>query len=182
VQHQDDLENLPFVSLLDIDPHERLASLEKDIAGLTAEELRAKGLAAVDTDSLLALVCLERAFSDIQTPEIASALGFCMAKERTQFDRAVELCRIALEKEPAIPKHYLYLGRVFLMQGKKNEAIAVYMEGLSYGEDAELIADVRLIGTRRRPLIPILRREHLLNRSLGYIIEKVSRRKRPSRP
>jgi tetratricopeptide (TPR) repeat protein len=178
VQHPDDQEKLPFVSLLDIDPHERLSSLEKDIEGLTADELRAKGLAAVDSDSLLALVCLERAFTDIQTPELASALGFCLAKERTQFDRAVELCRLALEKEPAIAKHYLYLGRVFLMQGKKNEAIAVYMEGLSYGEDAEIIADVKLVGTRRRPLIPILHREHILNRSLGYIIDKMSRRRK----
>ncbi|GAM07977.1 hypothetical protein OR1_00246 [Geobacter sp. OR-1] len=174
----EDQEKYPFASVLDIDPHERLATLEKEIAGVSAVELLSRGLAALDSDSLLALVCLERANEEIRTPELHSALGFCLAKERVEFGRAMELCRAAIDAEPGNTRHYLYLGRVFLMQGKKNEALEVYHEGLSHGDDAEIKADIKLVGSRRRPVIPILQREHILNRSLGYIIEKVSRKKK----
>ena len=170
-----------FISLLDIDPHERLESLEKEVDLVPEDQLPAKGLMAVDSNSLLALVCLERAYKNVQTPEIASALGFCLAKERTQFEKALELCRSAIKSEPGIPVHYLRLGRVYLMQGKKNEAISIYLEGLKHGEDAAIREDLSLVGMRRKPVIKILRREHILNRSLGYIIDKLAQRKHKPR-
>lgn len=178
LKNPDRLQDRPFVSLLDIDPHERLGELEKEVEGMPSDTLLMKGLNVIETDSLLALVCLERAALDIHTPELASALGFCLAKERAQFGRAVELCRSAIAMDPSNTAHYLHLGRVYLMQGKKNEAIEIYKEGLTHGENAQIREDLGLIGLRRRPVIPLLRREHALNRSLGFILDKISRKKR----
>lgn len=171
-----ELDDGPFIRLVDIDPHERISELEQKIEGVPCDILLEKGLASLGTDTLLALVCLERASVEIHTPELSSALAFCLAKERTQFAKAVELCRSAIEQDKGNPSHYLRLGRVFLMQGKKTEAINVFHEGLRQGEDPEIRADLNLVGSRRRPVIPILRRDHVLNRSLGYILKKFSKK------
>lgn len=168
----------PFTRLVDIDPHERLSLLEKQIEGVEPDKLLAKGFATLDSDSLLALLCFERASVTVHTPELASALGFCLAKERTQFQKAVELCRSAIEQDKQNPSHYLRLGRVLLMQGKKTEAISVYHDGLRQGDNPDIRADLALVGSRRRPVIPILHREHILNRSLGFILNKFSRKQR----
>lgn len=165
-----------FLSLLDIDPHEGLEHLEKKVAGLPPAELLPRGLAALkNNDFLLALACLERAATAVDTPELASNLGFCLAKERAQFERAIELCRDAIAREPERTSYYLNLGRVLLMQGKKPEALEVYREGLRHGPDPEISADLQLVGIRRPPVIPALRRDHFLNRALGYF----SRKKKP---
>ena len=178
MKRRDDSDSSPFVSLLDIDPHERLELLVKETDGLSSASLLRKGLDALDrSDTLAALVCLEKAYTEIQTPEICSALGFCLAKERFHLERAYELCSSAVEQEPENPRHYLYLGRVLLMKGKKIEAMATYHEGLRHGDDPEIRSDLHLIGTRRRPVIPMLRREHILNRSLGYLIKIIADRK-----
>lgn len=162
-----------FLKLLDIDPHERIDQLEQDVAVLSQQELATKGLAAYrDNDTLLALVCLERVENAAETPELASCLGFCLAKERGQYDRAISLCKSAMVKEPKTTHHYLNLARIYLMQGKKKEALATYQQGLQQEKDPEIITDLQLMGSRRRPVIPILQREHILNRSLGYLLNR----------
>jgi tetratricopeptide (TPR) repeat protein len=172
-------ETADFLSLLDIDPHERLSQLEKEVEGIPPAELLSKGLKALaNNDSLMALVCLERAAKHEDTPELASNLGFCLAKEYNQFDRAIALCRSAIEREPKNTRHYLNLGRVYLMKGKKDVALVIYHEGLLHGKDPEIIKDLQLVGMRRRPVIPLLHREHILNRSLGYILARVKDRKK----
>jgi len=172
-------ETAGFLRLLDIDPHERLSLLEKEVAEIAPAELLSKGLEALaNNDSLMALVCLERAAKREDTPELASSLGFCLAKELNQFERAIALCRSAIERDPENSRHYLNLGRVYLMRGKKNEALDIYKEGLRHGKDPEIYRDLQLVGMRRRPIIPLLHREHILNRSLGYILARVKDRKK----
>lgn len=171
-------EDTVFPSVLDLDPHERINQLQDETAHLSPEELLHKGFAAFQAnDSLLALVCLERAAAVIDTPELSSTLAFCLAKELARFDRAVPLCRAAMAKEPDNTLHYLLMGRILLMQGKKPEAIDVLNEGLGHGADARIIADLQLLGYRRKPVIPFLHRQHLLNQSLGYILDRARRRK-----
>ncbi len=172
-------ETSEFLRLLDIDPHERLSLLEKEVEGLHPDLLLSKGLEALgNNDSLMALVCLERAAKHLDTPELASNLGFCLAKEHNQFERAIALCRSAIERDPENTRHYLNLGRIYLMKGKKGEALDIYYEGLHHGKDPEISRDIQLVGMRRRPIIPLLHREHLLNRSLGYILARLKNRKK----
>ncbi len=168
-----------FLRLLDIDPHERLSQLEVVVDKIPPAELVTKGFEALgNNDSLMALLCLERAAKCEDTPELASTLGFCLAKELNQFERAIALCRSAIERDPENTRHYLNLGRVFLMKGKKHEALDIYNEGLRHGKDPEIFKDIQLIGLRRKPIIPLLHREHILNRSLGYILARVKDRKK----
>jgi tetratricopeptide (TPR) repeat protein len=100
-----------------------------------------------------------------------------MAKERAQFKEAAELCRSALESDPDNTLHYLNLGRILLMQGKKSEAMEIFNKGLRHGSDPRISADLQMLGTRRRPVIPFLNRKHLLNQSLGYILDKALRKR-----
>lgn len=168
-----DPDTVTFLRLLDIDPHERLEFIEKEICGLKPEELLSRGLDALTNgDSLYALACLEKAALDISTPELLSNLGFCLAKERAQFERAIELCSKAIEQQPASTKFYLNLGRVHLMTGNKKMAIETYQEGLRHGDDPIIREDLQLMGTRRRPVLQKLDRTHPLNRSLGYLLRK----------
>jgi tetratricopeptide (TPR) repeat protein len=172
-------ETADFLRLLDIDPHERLSQLEEMVKGVPPAELLPKGLEAlVNNDSLMALVCLEQAAKSEDTPELSSCLGFCLAKELNQFERAIALCRSAIERDPANTRHYLNLGRVFLMMGKKGEALNIYNDGLRHGKDPDILQDLKLVGMRRKPIIPALHREHIINRSLGYIIARLKDRKK----
>lgn len=167
-----------FPSVLDVDPHERIAQLEREVEGLMPEELLRRGYAALDdNDSLLALVCLEQASTTVDSPELLSNLAFCRAKELARFDEATALCRSALGRDPDNTIHYLNLGRILLMQGKKKAAMEIFAEGLRHGADPRISADLQLLGARRRPVIPFLNRKHLLNQSLGYILDRARLRK-----
>lgn len=167
-----------FPSSLDVDPHERIGQLEQEIEGLAPEELSRRGYKALDeNDSLMALVCLKRASTVMDSPELLSNLAFCTAKELARFDEATSLCRSAIERDPDNTLHYLNMGRILLMQGKKPAAMEILNEGLRHGPDSRISADLQLLGTRRKPVIPFLRRAHPLNKSLGYILDRARHRK-----
>lgn len=162
-----------FPRVLDIDPHERIGQLEHEIEGIAPAELLRRGSKALDEgNTLLALVCLRQAAVTIDTPELLSNLAFCKAKELARFEEAAALCRTALEKDPDNTLHYLNMGRILLLQGKKTEAMEIFNEGLNHGPDSRISADLQLLGTRRKPVIPFLHRKHLLNQSLGYILDR----------
>lgn len=167
-----------FPRILDIDPHERLGQLEHEVEGVAPAELLRRGNKALDEgNTLLALVCLKQAAATIDTPELLSNLAFCKARELAHFDEAVTLCRTAMEKDPDNTLHYLNLGRILLMQGKKTEAMDMFHEGLLHGPDNRISDDLQLLGTRRKPIIPFLHRTHPLNQSLGYILSRARLRR-----
>ena len=86
-----------------------------------AEELFEKGVEASDTGNWIsALALFEKAVQLQDKPVFHSCLAACIAKERGQYNKAVQLCNEALEKEPENPLHYLNLGRISLFQGRKD--------------------------------------------------------------
>src|SRR5512136_1711759 len=98
------------------------------------EELVEKGVNAADKGNwVAALACFEKVVQAEGKPAAFSYFAVCIARERGQFNKAEALCREALLKEPDNPVHYLNLGRIFLFQGKKTEAIQSFREGLSHG-------------------------------------------------
>jgi tetratricopeptide (TPR) repeat protein len=56
---------------------------------------------------LAALACLERALSIWDDPHWHSRFGYCLAKQRGQVTRALELCSSSIEHDPGNPLHYL---------------------------------------------------------------------------
>lgn len=138
-----------------------------------AEALVAKGIAAVENDHAhLALVCFERAAVNGLNPTVRSGLGYCLAAVRGEVIKGEQLCREAIDVEPANVFHYRNLGNVLLLAGKKDEAIAVFREGLRVTRDEGIIGRLDTLGTRKAPVIPSLGRDHFLNRWLGVMLNR----------
>ena len=125
---------------------------------------------------LAALACLERALSIWDDPLWHSRLGFCIAKQRGQLTKAFELCRGAIEHDPANPLHYLYLGKVHLVSGNTHEALQALRQGMTLGGDREMELMLNSIGIRKPPVISFLSRDNLLNKILGIILGRLGLR------
>jgi tetratricopeptide (TPR) repeat protein len=125
---------------------------------------------------LAALASLERALSIWNDPLWHSRLGFCIAKQRGQHTRALELCRSAIEHDPVNPLHYLYLGKVYLVSGNAFEALQAFRQGKVLGDCPELERMLDAIGTRKPPVISFLSRNNPLNKYLGIILGRLGLR------
>jgi tetratricopeptide (TPR) repeat protein len=136
------------------------------------EELFQKGVEAVDKGNwLAALSIFEKAVQLECLPVYQSYLAACIAKERGQYNMATAMCKEAIENEPENPVHYLNLGRIYLIQGRKQESLAVFREGLEYGRDEKIIDELVRMGTRRNPLIGFLPRDNPINKYLGILLK-----------
>lgn len=127
-------------------------------------------LAAGETPSALAL--LERALKLNDNRSWYSFLGYCIAKERGQVKKGIELCSASLELEPQNPAHYLNQGRIQLVSGDKKEALRVLREGMAQGGSPGIVALLDQIGTRKQPVLSFLPRKNPVNRLLGLLLER----------
>jgi len=142
-----------------------------------SDELFTRGLEALaHDDPLSALSLFERAVQGEDRPIFSSFLALCIAKERGQFQLAVTLCEKAKAREPHNTVHHLNLGRIYLIAGKKDDAIRTFREGLGYEQDPEIIDELEKLGTRKPPLIPSLKRSNPVNKHLGIILKRLGLR------
>lgn len=142
-----------------------------------AEKLFTKGVEAIKNgDMVSALVFFEKATQLDNNPINRSYLAFCIARERGQFKKAISLCEEALKEEPENPVHYLNLGRVYILNGQKTEAMRLLREGLTHKENSEIVAELVGLGMRKPPVLPLLKRQSPLNRYLGIILTRIGLR------
>lgn len=127
-------------------------------------------------DTLAALTHLERALRIQDNPDWHSYLGYCIAKERGQYRKGVELCQSSLAKEPDNPEHFYNLGRVHLVNGDKLEALRVLREGMTKGGSFEILRLLENLGQRTPLLFPTLSRSNPLNRYLGLLLKRLGLR------
>ncbi len=138
-------------------------AMEQQSASLLKE-----GIAALDSgDTRLALQRLQAAADLDESPEVLSHLALCVAKEQSDYTRAEALCREAIDEEPWYSAHYLNLGRIRLLEGRKEEAIRVFRDGLLREGNPKIKAELEKLGIRKYPVISSLPREHFLNKYLG---------------
>ena len=135
------------------------------------KELFSRGVAAVDNgDTMNGLLLLEQTGEVfMENPVFCSYLAVCIARERQDFDSALRLCMDSIAFEPKKTLHYLNLGRVYLAMGDKKEAIRAFRNGLLYGKNELIKAELTQLGWRRPPIIPVLDRMHPLNVFLGKL-------------
>jgi Flp pilus assembly protein TadD len=136
---------------------------------------RAEAALAAD-DTLSALPHLERALKLADRPGWYSSLGYCIARERGQHRRGMELCRQSLQAEPDNPDHFLNLGRVHLLAGDRVEALRLLREGMTKGECPGIVQLLVRLGNRKPPVFPALSRSNSLNRYLGLILARLGLR------
>lgn len=125
---------------------------------------------------LAALACLEHGLNIHDDPLYYSFLGFCMAKERGHVTKGLELCNRAIEHDPENPLHYLYLGKVHLIAGKKMEALNAWRQGMRIQATPEIERLLATIGNRKPPIIPFLSRDNFLNKYLGMALHRLGLR------
>lgn len=140
-------------------------------------DLIRKGLGALDAENTwMARFHFEKAAGYERTPIVLSGLGYCLAREGGDMKSAFALCREAARCEPGNPLHHLHLGRVHLLAGEKDLAVAAFRTGLSFGDHPKLLAELKRLGIRRPPLFAFLGRKHLLNRCCGFLFTRLGLR------
>ena len=143
----------------------------------TFSSLLRKGEQALQKgDTLVALLQFEMAQTIQPLPGVKSKLAYCLAKERRQYQQAMALCREALSAEPDNPDHYYQLSRVYLVAGQKRQALKSLRKGLKFKRYQPIIDELNSLGARKEPVFAFLPREHLLNRSAGILLSKLSLR------
>jgi tetratricopeptide (TPR) repeat protein len=121
---------------------------------------------------LPALAHLEKALELLDNPSWYSYLGYCIAKQRGQLKKGIDLCHVSLGLEPEVSAHYLNLGKIYLLTGNKPEALNVLRNGMLKGKNKEIQRLLDDIGMRKPPVIASLSRNNLLNRYLGILFNK----------
>jgi len=146
--------------------------MQEELYSLVAkgERALAKG------ETLVALMHFENAIDRHPLPVVQSALAYCLAKERRQYQKAFALCREALGAEPADPRHYYHLGRIHLLANQKSQAIAAFRRGLKLRRYQPIIDELRRLGVRKPPVFGALPRDHFLNRSFGILFTRFGTR------
>lgn len=147
----------------------------------TAAELFAKGKDALNNDhTYLARVCFENALNEERTPSHCSYFAFALAKSRGDFDAALKLAEESIAAEPQNSEHYLIKGRIFLLAGRRQDAIAALRSGAQIDRHPEILQELESLGTRGKPVIARLPRNHPLNKFLGILFARLGFRGRPA--
>lgn len=107
-------------------------------------------------------------------PGAMSYYALCLAMEEGRHDKGISICVMAAGSEARNPEIYLNLGKICLASGRKTTAIKAFRKGLwADRTNAELLYEMRKMGTRRRPVISWLNRRHALNRFLGRLANRI---------
>jgi Flp pilus assembly protein TadD len=103
-----------------------------------------------------------------------SYLGLLVAAAQKDFDKAEQICQMALKLDRGEPQCYLNMAEVYTRARRPAEAMEALREGLQRTKRDKRIADAiaRLSG-RRQPVFPFLDREHPLNMVLGRIRHQI---------
>ena len=141
------------------------------------EALFTRGLESLSRNEWTsALAFFEKAAGLMDKPAYKSYLGLCVARERGQIKKGAALAREAIEAEPDNSIHYLNLGRIYLLQGRVESAIAAFREGLSREANEQIAEELRRVGTRRPPPFRFLKRDNPINKYLGIILARLGLR------
>lgn len=110
------------------------------------------------------------------SPEMLSLMGFCIARDSRQFKKGIALCEKAIALNPHHSDHYLHLGRIHLLAGRKELAIATFRRGLKIRMDRRIIHELQEIGIRKAPPFASLSRTHILNIVTGKMLRLLNLR------
>lgn len=141
------------------------------------EILFSRGVEAVERSEWpAALSCFEKAAKLQESPLTNSFLALCIARERGQFKKAIAICTEALEADPGNSLLYLNLGKIYLLQKERDEAIRIFRRGLGHEVNEQIIAELDRLGSRKPPPLSFLHRDNPLNKYLGIILTKLGLR------
>lgn len=140
------------------------------------EQVREGVTEARKGNTLLASMYLEKALKETRHPEVLAWYGYCLARDKKSFVKAIDLCKEALSAAPNNPDIYLAVGKIYLLVGRKRSAISAFNKGLKMGRNDAIIKQLHLIGLRKSPVFPFLERDSSLNVYVGIFLSKLKLR------
>ncbi len=135
-----------------------------------ARDLYDRGVCSLDAGEYeeATLALLRAASLAPENARIRSLLGLSIAHHEKDFQQARSLCESAAKQEFFNPDLYLHLARVYLVFGRRAEALRYLRRGQMIDPGHAIIAESLLeLGRRRMAVIPFLPRKHPINRALG---------------
>lgn len=140
----------------------------------TQSDLLRNALEALENNSFIeALMLLEQADEQQASPMISSYLAYCRAKVKREYAAAISLCNEALLEDPANADHYLNLGRIYILAGKRGNALPIFRRGIKLGRNPQLMTELRKFDPRKPPVFSSLPRDHSLNRIVGKVCSRM---------
>ena len=121
----------------------------------------------------LGLQLLESAVDHPNRPKAKAWYGYCLAREKKEYNKAIALCKDALKIDPREGEIYLALGRIYILLNRRKQAIAILKQGLKvdHSQDSERLLET--IGVRNQPVFSFLKRRNLLNVTSGRLLSKI---------
>ena len=125
-----------------------------------------------------ALMHLRTAFeSEKHNPYYLSFLGLSLARAERKWDKASELCEIAVQLRRSESQFHLNLAEVYALAGRREKALDTLDAALAlFGGDQRLIRARSRVEKRRSPVLPFLKRDHFLNRTFGRVRHRTLKR------
>jgi Flp pilus assembly protein TadD len=112
-----------------------------------------------------------------QNPYYLSFFGLAMARAEKNWPQATHLCETALQLKGKEPQFHLNLAEVYVAAGKRASAIATLERAIeNFGRTPRLIKARSRIEKRQAPVLPFLKRENPLNKSLGRLRHRAAKR------
>lgn len=157
---------------------ERTGSAGK-VATVDAEELYRQGTEALQARNFAAAFRLLRgALDQKRSPEHLSQFALALAQYTGNDKAAVALCQEAIRSEPRNPNHFLRLGTIYLVAGRKKEAVRIFNLGLRVGRHPGITRMLQALGQRDKPVLPFLARTNPLNKYLGKMRSNIFKKDR----
>ena len=141
-------------------------------ASFSADEHFRLGLDALERSEHADALVHFRAAEGLDTtrPIFRSYHGLSLGIVERRFSEALEMCRSAAKEEFFNPTLYHNLARVHFTFGFKTEGIRYLRRGLMIDPgNAPILSEFGHLGVRSRPVLRFLRRDHMVNRCLGFL-------------
>ncbi len=119
-----------------------------------------------------------------EDPFLYSYYGCLLAIVESKPREGIKICEEAIQKletsmpfgsEFFYPAFYLNLGRAYLKGNRKADAIKAFQKGLkSDPENKDLQWEMQKLGSRKKAIVPFLRRSNPINKYIGMLLRKTS--------
>ena len=125
-----------------------------------------------------ALTRLRKAFQgDNRNPYYISALGLSIARAEQKWVEASELCETAVQLKRKEIQFHMNLIEVYALAGQREKALdRLHSASALFRGDARLRRMRSKLEKRRAPLLPFFGRAHFLNRELGKLRHRISKK------
>jgi Flp pilus assembly protein TadD len=125
-----------------------------------------------------ALAPLRRAFEcEKRNPYYLSFLGLAIARAERKWDRAAELCEIAVQLKRQEVQFHLNLAEVYQLANRRTKSMEALDSALElFSNDQRLKRARSRIEKRRAPVLSFLNRDNVLNKHLGKLRHRALKR------